>query len=64
MSLASPDYPGCRQPLISMVSCCSKGLYYTISVSKIRWKNDGLGLEWLQAVFEPLTSENVCDKGN
>ena len=28
---------------------------YTISISKNGWTNDGLGLEWLQNVFEPHT---------
>ena len=29
---------------------------YTISVSRNGWMNDGLGLEWLQTVFEPHTA--------
>jgi hypothetical protein len=60
MGFASPDYPGCRRPSISMISCCPKD--YTTSVSKNGWRNDGLGLEWLQTVFEPHTASRTSGR--
>ncbi|ODM14636.1 hypothetical protein SI65_09981 [Aspergillus cristatus] len=35
---------------------------YTISVSKNGWTNDGLGLEWLQTVFEPHTASRTLGR--
>ena len=35
---------------------------YTISVSKNGWTNDGLGLEWLQNVFDPHTASRTLGR--
>ncbi|OJJ84079.1 uncharacterized protein ASPGLDRAFT_284567 [Aspergillus glaucus CBS 516.65] len=35
---------------------------FIISVSKNGWTNDGLGLEWLQTVFEPHTASRTLGR--